>query len=412
LHGLIPPDTGVTQGVFHSESNQIISVVAQEYKPVEQMSVLSMRALLKFLRIYQQYKAQSLDKTKSLVAFINYEVLEKVVYNEKHINSSISEFLNMETIFRITDANLLSAFARALRPQTRTEYAEQMFSTVTKFKPADEYDIKTGCVNWDRAMAMAVTRVCEEFQEIDKVWRLDLTDKDSVDFPSYTYGSDKNPGVFYLLFQCFGKYKDNLITGSGGLPIIKSLETLEEVIKRVMEFNSFYSLEAKRSRANSSKISGSETVGAIYESVITRIGSNQVKFPRPVSNVVVHMGAVGLEPDLKDSVSVNEDVFEENGELMPITKMPPTKPPEKGPCFRLLNTGKCEMTNCPFSHEDKVIDAEVDRLFSESPYFRRNLNKHRLPPKSPVTQSQSPYTPLNRSPAFERLNGPLFMYDA
>jgi hypothetical protein len=64
----------------------------------------------------------------------------------------------------------------------------------------------------------------------------------------------------------------------------------------------------------------------------------------------------------------------------------------------MLNQGKCDVSNCTYSHDEKIVQAEADRLLSESPFLRKSLNKQRLPTKS--TPLQQHFGQLNRTPAF------------
>jgi hypothetical protein len=368
------------------------NVVASEYKPTELMTKLTMRALLKFIHVYREYKYSALDKSKNFVNFVGREILEIIVYNERHLKTAISGYLNMESIYAISDNNLISAFARALRPQTRSEYIRQMFSGVTKFKPKGTWDKDFPHVNWDRIMAIPVSKVCQEFGEIDSIWRRDLTEKDPVDYPTYTWGTAGMPGVFMILFECFGHCKGEMINGAGGIDAIKAMKTFEEVESAIMKFNSDYSKAALIHRSTVSKSKTLGSLSEVYQQETERIGSQLVKFPEPKSDTSVRMGAM-LDTGAA-TWEVQEDVDEDK--LMVMGKTSVEKPTTQGPCFRMLNMGKCEVPNCHFSHEDRVIEAEADRLLSESPVFRKALNKQRLPEKV-----KTQYSPLKASPAFK-----------
>ena len=196
-----PVDVGVT--VLQVQKN-----VPAHY----QVDVVSIPKLVEAKQNQQVFISEN-GQNKTLVFFYTTEALKLMIKSEETLSTPLAHFLNLATIYTMTDEDIEIIIARLVRDKYTTT-RDALVKTVMGMAPqlkAYSMSWSFSIVGYDRQLH---SRVVEWIKKMRQGWELlihGVTEREKQSWIKERYGSPPNPGMLRVLIDGLGEYGDNFV---------------------------------------------------------------------------------------------------------------------------------------------------------------------------------------------------------
>ena len=196
-----PVDVGVT--VLQVQKN-----VPAHY----QVDVVSIPKLVEAKQNQQVFISEN-GQNKTLVFFYTTEALKLMIKSEETLSTPLAHFLNLATIYTMTDEDIEIIIARLVRDKYTTT-RDALVKTVMGMAPqlkAYSMSWSFSIVGYDRQLH---SRVVEWIKKMRQGWELliqGVTDREKQSWIKERYGSVQNPRMLRVFIDGLGEYGDNFV---------------------------------------------------------------------------------------------------------------------------------------------------------------------------------------------------------
>jgi hypothetical protein len=310
--------------------------------------------------------------------------------------------------------------ARKLRPKSGKEYREMIYENVKQLraKPTNPSYVPLSVINYDLALFTPFNNLIDEVFDIDELARLGASATELDKLPMISYGKEGKPGVFRIACNCLGALKDFYITAIDEEKI-KKCTSMKDFTSLLKTFNVEMAKEAEHLRTINY---GNTPIGKgldEYNKVQTdksakkfqqhfRATQEKSKYS-PGELTIMHSLKMAqreergsdLDSDECESIPDKDHHSEEDGSdadasLRFLEKKAQYSKKDNAKkvyaCYQKFKTGKCELQNCPYSHQEKDL-IDFAKEFICSPYrqyiveTQGDNQKHPRPNPAPGSKS-------------------------
>ena len=231
------------------------TTMVTEYKVPEdqKMIKLTLKGYRRIKKLYDVYKATALDQSKNLANWISTDCLEKLVANEKRLQTPFSALVNNSNIYTASDLDMHHVICRMLRPLTITSYIEQMVKNVNTLKALNADYTTLTVIDYDINLHVNVNTLLDMFLDFDEIFRTAATEMELQQLPKVDYGKKENPGVFRVLMSRFGKFQDHF-TKKISFERLKTIPNLLTLVLEIKNINNNLATEAIRIRQSNAAL--------------------------------------------------------------------------------------------------------------------------------------------------------------
>jgi hypothetical protein len=281
-----------------------------------------------------------------------------------------------------------------------------MYNTVPILKPIliDPPYEPLQVPGYDKAIFPVFNRLFDMFRDLDQLFRAGATDKELKNLPPMNYGKEESKGVFRIAMNCLGKLKKNYESAIK-VENLKSCTSMEQFLKIVKGYNTEMAnfsiqLQTINDRNTASpkdleeydEIQASRNVAKIqrrFRETQERGRNAEVKIMKALYKIV---GKIESEDDEGDdllasdetdfAIDVENSLQKKNPEkrLFGVEVKKKSVAKSYGACITYFKTGKCEKSNCPWSHEEEAM-LEFEEEIKKSPWRGKSRDKTNQPVK-------------------------------
>ncbi len=269
---LIPDAT--TEG--SQSRDKIILTSEHKVSREDKIKTASVSSWLKLSKTYEEYKATSRDNTLGLVNFLSQEVHEVLINNEKLHDTRRSVDLDIHSIYKATDADIMDMFARAVRPTSKEKYKEMIVKTVPKLRPESDSwtTLRVERYHTD-GLFKPLDKLCTCLEDVETIVRHNASTEEIEALPKLEWGKEKNPGVFQILLLPFHKWKDPLITLIGEEKL-KKCDSVKELVTWIRMANKDLAQKALKLEKDNAKCKVYLKEENTYDALVSKVNESKL----------------------------------------------------------------------------------------------------------------------------------------
>ena len=176
------------------------------------IDVVSIPKLIEAKQNQQVFISEN-GQQKTLVFFYTTDALKLMIKSEETLSTPLAHFLNLATIYTMTDEDIEYIIARLVRDRytmTRNGLVKTLMGMVPQLK-AYNTSWLFSIVGYDKQLH---SRVVEWIKKMHQGWELliqGVTDREKQSWIKERYGSVQNPGMLRVLLDGLGEYGDNFV---------------------------------------------------------------------------------------------------------------------------------------------------------------------------------------------------------
>jgi hypothetical protein len=384
-----------TGGAFAAEADVDVErllgakTMVSEYQiqDSDKLKKFSVKSILYIKRKYEEYKLNSLDKSKRFVNWLSTEVVDRLIENEKRLKTENSALLTRTRIFELSDDAILRMIARKVRPISVHEYVQMVVESVPKLRATNSDYTVMETKGYDVNLHAPVNKLLEDFKDVDYLFRLAATADELEQLPKNQWGTKEDPGGLRVLLSRFGEYQANfvrLVTEKK----LKEFRTLEEALEAIGNVNDLICNDAVKLRRADTKLKPLEKNWLELLSGSTVSSSAISTKPLQTSHTSPRPSTSTRSEPWKSKSQVNFHLTDGS------SIMDHEDTPVSGPEPDLMLRTNVDLEHEEEEHDEEEEDAkliqEIDQLMAFSPVTKSTSNY----PKRSTSVQQTPFLPV------------------
>ena len=218
----MPKDTSNVPKAQTNSTN--VMVTPYEIKEEDKMKFITLKSIKRLMEQYAVFRASSLDNTKTLIFFINYDCQMKLINKQMLLDTPLAKHINPQNIFLVKDKCVEDMLSDYIRPTSRDDFVIQFSHAMTH--PTWRKELEFNTVNYYKHIFPHITVFLEECEIYDKHLRRGADAVEIMFMPKLEWGKNDPGGMFRIAMAVLHPYQENFIEllGEDNLKVLRSMK--------------------------------------------------------------------------------------------------------------------------------------------------------------------------------------------